>query len=184
VPVTTICGTFCQAGEPPLALGAVGAVRSRRTVLPASGTAGDQALAFAAASRVRNWTTVSPSAVTGEEPPETAADQVAPLSREMRYWYPPTPLSASVPPAASTAALPAFDQVIEPPLTVGAVGAVRSIRTVLPAVGAAGAHAEELPAASTARNWTTVSSSAATIAAAAVAGALQVSAPSVDMRTS
>ncbi len=47
-----------------------------------------------------------------------------------------------------------FEQVSEPPLTVGAVGAVRSSLTVLVAPFELGVHAEALPTASTVRNCT------------------------------
>src|SRR6266705_3434666 len=58
-----------------------------------------------------------------------------------------------------------------PPDTVGSVGAVRSSLTVLPAAATAGAHADALPAASTARNWTMVVPSTLTITDGPLTGA-------------
>ena len=66
--------TFCHEVELPLMLGAVGAVRSRRTVAPT------QADARPATSTARNRTSVSPSAETASEEPAAGADQVEPPS--------------------------------------------------------------------------------------------------------
>ena len=70
----------------------------------------------------------------------------------------------------------------EPPVEPGAVGGVRSRRMVLPGVGVAGAHRETLPAASTARNWTTDSPSALTTAVEPLAAAVQITPPSAEVR--
>ena len=78
-------GWFFQASEPPLTEVSVGAVRSRRTVLPAVDGEGVQADALPAPSRVRNSTSVSPSAETVSLPPETAADQLVPPLVDVRY---------------------------------------------------------------------------------------------------
>src|SRR6185503_3369708 len=64
--------TFCQAAELPLRLGAVGAVRSSRTV------ALTQAEARPATSMARTRTSVSPSAVTARDGPADGADHVEP----------------------------------------------------------------------------------------------------------
>ena len=74
----------------------------------------------------------------------------------------------------------------EPPLTFGTLGAVWSSRTVFAAPDVAGAHAETLPAASTARNCTSVSPSFGTLSdpgPGELAG-VQVVPPSVEVRDS
>ena len=73
-------------------------------------------------------------------------------------------------------------QLVAPPVTAGAVGAVRSICAVLPAPAAAGDQAEELPALSSARNWTRVEPSAVIPMLAPGAWAVQVTPPLVDVR--
>ena len=78
----------------------------------------------------------------------------------------------------------AFCHDSEPPLTVGSVGGPRSMRMVSPALGAAGAHADVLPAPSSARNCTSTSPSLVEVNEAAGAGDDQVAPPLVDVRTS
>ena len=69
--------------------------------------------------------------------------------------------------------------------TVGSAGAVRSMRIVLSGAGLAGVQLDGLPAVSTARNWTSVWPSAATVDRRAPPyGADQVEPPSVDVRRS
>ena len=81
-----ICATFCQLSEPPVRVGAVGAVRSRRTVLPAVGAAGNHADVKPAASTARNWTMVSPCALMATVLPVPGAPQVEPPSTDVWYW--------------------------------------------------------------------------------------------------
>ncbi len=76
---------FCQASDPPVTVGKLGAVRSMRTVLPGPGLAGDQADALPSASSERNCTSVWPSADAVTEDPGAGADQVAPASVDSRY---------------------------------------------------------------------------------------------------
>ena len=76
---------FFHVSEPPLTVDSVGAVRSRRTVLPAVDGEGAQPEALPAPSRARNSTSVCPSAETVSFAPETGADQVVPPSAELRY---------------------------------------------------------------------------------------------------
>ena len=80
------CATFCQLSEPPVRVGAVGAVRSRRMVLPAVGAAGIHAELKPAASTARNWTMVSPWALMATVLPVPGAPQVVPPSMEVWYW--------------------------------------------------------------------------------------------------
>ena len=68
--------------------------------------------------------------------------------------------------------------------TVGSTGAVRSMRIVLAGVELAGVQAEALPAVSTARNWTSVWPSAATVIELPLTGADQVEPPSEEVRRS
>ena len=75
-----------------------------------------------------------------------------------------------------------FCQLVEPPLTAGADGSVRSRRTVLPAVGDAGTQLDTRPAASSARNWTSVSPWAVIFGAEPATGEPQIVPPSVDRR--
>ena len=67
-----------QLSEPPLTLGSVGSVRSRRTV-----AVGDQAEVLPAPSTAADCTSVSPSAETVSVAPEAAGDQLAPASLEV-----------------------------------------------------------------------------------------------------
>jgi hypothetical protein len=76
---------LCQASEPPLTPGAVGAVRSIRIVFVAPDAAGFQAERFPAPSTVRSCTSVCPSAATVSEAPAAAADHVVPPSVEALY---------------------------------------------------------------------------------------------------
>ena len=78
--------TFCQESEPPVTTGAVGAVRSMRTVSPLSATAGAQFDVNPAVSTARNWTRVSPSAVIVSVAPVETVLQVVPPSVDVRYW--------------------------------------------------------------------------------------------------
>ncbi|MFN8121540.1 MAG: hypothetical protein U0237_03830 [Thermoleophilia bacterium] len=78
--LTVTEATLCQAGDPPLAVGAVGFVRSMRTVEPEVAEAGAQPLVLPAWSAVRNCTRVSPSAVTVAVLPAAGALQVVPPS--------------------------------------------------------------------------------------------------------
>ena len=145
-PVIVIWLTACQVAEPPAADGAVGAVRSMRTVAcfhpdwkPAVSTA-------------RKRTSVSPSAVTPREAPAAGADQFAPPSVDVSYSYPAIPEpGVSVDPAAETVTDATFFHAPDPPLTAGSVGGAVSMRTV------SCTHADALPAASTASNRTSVS---------------------------
>src|SRR5262249_37652328 len=111
-----------------------------------------------------------------------AAVQLAPPFTEVRYWYPDTPEFASVEPLAETSSETTFCHESEPPLSVGAVGAVRSRRTVVAGVGEAGAQLDVYPAASVARNWTTVSPCAEIVAVEPDCTAPQVVPPSVEVR--
>src|SRR5215471_9312841 len=77
-------GTLCHDDEPPLTLGAVGFVRSRRTVSDAPGLAGTHADVLPALSTDRNCTRVSPSALMVSALPLVGADQVVPPSVEVR----------------------------------------------------------------------------------------------------
>ncbi len=76
--------TLCQAGEPPLAVGAVGSVRSMRAVEPAVAEEGVQADVLPAPSMLRYCTSVSPSAVMFTLEPVAGALQVVPPSSEVR----------------------------------------------------------------------------------------------------
>jgi hypothetical protein len=82
---------------------------------------------------------------------------VVPLFVDVRYSYRARPDRASVALVAEIVREAAADQVVEPPETVGFVGSVRSSFTV-PCT-----HADALPAASSARNCTTVVPCALTV---------------------
>src|SRR5437588_1504446 len=182
--VTATDAAVCHASEPPENdAGSVGTVRSIRIVFVAPELAGVHAEVLPALSVVRNWTSVCPSAPTVRLDPALGADHVRPLSSDVRCSMPAKPEPpVSVLPLALTVTEATFCHVVEPPETVGAAGAVRSIRTVLPAPGTAGAQEEVNPATSTARNCTTVSPWAVIRAGLPVAGAPQVTPPSVDVR--
>ena len=167
---------------PPVTVGAPGAVRSMRTVLVGPGLAGAQDEPLPRESTARNCTSVWPSEETVSDPPDVAADHVAPPSADVRYSYPANPAMASVDPEAETVADAMFCHASDPPVTVGAAGPLRSIRTVLVASGAAGAQAETLPAPSMLRSCTRVSPSAVTTADAPAVGASHVTPPLVDVR--
>ena len=78
--------TLFQAAElPVVAVGALGAVRSRRAVLPALAAAGAQAEVLPALSRERNCTIVWPSALISTELPLVLPDQVVPPLVDVRY---------------------------------------------------------------------------------------------------
>ena len=79
---TVTDASFCQADEPPEAV-TVGAMWSSFTVAPAVGV--DQSEVLLSASTARNSTSVVPSADTVTVGPDTAADQVAPPSVELRW---------------------------------------------------------------------------------------------------
>ena len=78
MPDTVTEATFCQDEEPPLTVGAVGVVRSRRTV------ACVQADALPILSTARNCTSVSPCAVIALDVAVAVADQVVPPLVDMR----------------------------------------------------------------------------------------------------
>ena len=85
--VTLTEAAVAQLSDPPLtAAGSVGTVRSILTVLDAAALAGVQAEALPAASVPRNCTRVWPSLTISADEPATGADQVPPLSVEVRYW--------------------------------------------------------------------------------------------------
>ena len=69
-----------------MAVGVVGAVRSSRTVPPATVGAGVHADALPTVSMLWNSTSVSPSAGTFSELPATGADHVLPPSVDVRCW--------------------------------------------------------------------------------------------------
>ena len=75
--------------------GAVGPVRSSRTLPPAPGVASVQAEVLVALSVARNWTRVVPSAVTSTVSPVAGAVHVEPSSVEVRYSTVATPDSGS-----------------------------------------------------------------------------------------
>ena len=75
---------FEHVSEPPLTVGAVGAVRSSLTVLLAPLKLGVQEDVLPAPSTVRNCTWVVPCAVTTTLEPEAADDQPEPAL--VRYW--------------------------------------------------------------------------------------------------
>ena len=83
---TVTWATSCQDSDPPVTAGAVGAVRSIETVLPTVGEDGAHADRSPETSTERNCTRVVPVAVIETVVPVTAADQVTPLSVEVRYW--------------------------------------------------------------------------------------------------
>ena len=84
--MTVTEATFCQVSEPPATVGAVGSVRSRRTVPPGKLLVGYQVEMLPAPSTARNWSSVSPSAVIAAGLPDVADPQVVPPSVEVRYW--------------------------------------------------------------------------------------------------
>ena len=67
-------------------VGAVGSVRSSRTVPPGTLLEGYQAERLPAPSTARNWSSVSPSAVIAAGLPDEGDPQVVPPSVELRYW--------------------------------------------------------------------------------------------------
>ena len=69
--------------DPPLTVGAVGALRSSATV--EAGVTGVHADTFPAASTDRNSTVVVPSTLTATELPLVADDHAPPLN-EVWYW--------------------------------------------------------------------------------------------------
>ena len=71
--------------DPPATVGALGLVRSRRTVLVAPEVVGVQEDVLPALSIERYWTSVSPSALITTEAPEVAVPQLTPASVEVRY---------------------------------------------------------------------------------------------------
>ena len=81
---TTTDATLCQLEEPPATLGAVGAVRSMRTVLPAPELAGFQAERLPAPSTVRNCSSVWPSALIASDAPDAGEPHVVPPSADSR----------------------------------------------------------------------------------------------------
>jgi len=182
--VTSTDATFCQLSDPPATVGAVGAVRSRRTRFAAPGDDGDQAVALPALSRARTCTRVSPSAVITAAPPSVAVPQLEPPSVLVRYWNLEKPEIASLPPVAVMVREAALNQVFDPPLTPMEMGAVRSIRAVLPAVADAGLQALVFPALSRLRNCTSVSPSAVMSMLAPGEGVPHVEPPSVLVRSS
>ena len=170
LPVIVMPLTDCQLREPPAAEGALGAVRSMRTVACFHPDVNP------AVSTARKRTRVSPSSVTASDDPAAASDQFAPPSVDVSCSYPAIPEpGASVDPDAEAVTDATFFQALEPPLTDGSEGGVVSIRTV------ACTHADALPAASTAANRTSVSPWAVTSACAPVVAAVQVAPPSVDV---
>ena len=76
--------TLCQPEEPPVTLGAVGAVRSMRTVLLAPALAGFQAERLPAPSTERSCTSVWPSALIASDAPDAAEPHVVPPSVDSR----------------------------------------------------------------------------------------------------
>src|SRR5438132_12498206 len=148
---------FCQEREPPVTVGAVGAVRSMLTVFPAPGDAGAQAEILPETSVARNCTSVVPAAVTLTPLPAAGDVHVVPPFADVRYWYVATPEPGeSVAPEPVTVTDAAFVHESEPPETAGAVGALRSILAVFVAPPVPGFHAEALPALSTLRNSVSV----------------------------
>ena len=101
----------------------------------------------------------------------------------MRYWYPATPEPASIEPAAVTVSEAVCCQPARAPARVGAVGPVESIMAVFAAPVTAGAHADALPAVSTARIWTNVCPGAVTSSDPPAAAALHAD-PSGEVRCS
>ena len=81
--MTVVEAWLSQLVDPPLTVGAVGAVRSSLTVLPEVAETGAQAPALLALSSPRNCRMVVPSAVIATEVPEVAEPQVVPLSEEV-----------------------------------------------------------------------------------------------------
>src|SRR5690348_11757610 len=78
--------------------------------------------------------------------------------------------------------VPDVCQVSDPPLTPDNEGAVRSSLTVSVAPGVAGAHADWLPAPSTARNWPSVEPCAEIVGGGPEGADDHVCPPSVDVR--
>ena len=79
--------TFCQLSEPPVSVGAVGAVRSSRTVLAAVGLAGNQAdVKPAASTRAELDDRLALRADRGGARRCAGVPQVAPPSVDVRYW--------------------------------------------------------------------------------------------------
>ena len=181
-PVTDTDATLCHDAEPPATFGADGAVWSSLTVLAALGLAGAQLEVKPMPSMLRNCTRVTPSALTTTLPPLVGELHVAPLSVEVRYSCPVTPLPASLPPLPVTVTEATLCQTVDPPATVGMPGALRSMRTVLAAVAVAGVHADALPAPSMLRICTSVSPSPVTVAVAPFTALPQVEPPLVESR--
>jgi len=140
-----------------------------------------QPLTLPAASVARNWTRVSPSDVTFTVAPVIGEVKAPPL-KDVRCWTVATPDAASAALAATLTDAAAVQAPVAPEGVT--VGATRSMRTVAAAVPAAGAHAEALPAASYARNCTSVSPSVLTDTLVPACGGLHVAPPSVLVRDS
>ena len=143
--------------DPPLTVGRLGAVRSSFTVLLEPAVVGSHDDTLPALSTERNCTMVVPSAVITADAPAVVAPHVEPLFVDVRYSYRARPEIVSVAFAAEIVLDAAADQLVEPPETVGFVGSVRSSLTV-PCT-----QADVLPAASMARNCTTVVPCALTV---------------------
>ena len=83
--MTVTVAAFVQEGEPPEAVGRVGAVRSILAVLAGPAVPGTHALVLPAPSTERNWVMVAPSPVTAFAGPEDGDDQAAPPLVDVRY---------------------------------------------------------------------------------------------------
>src|SRR5438046_996505 len=159
-PGTITDAALDHVSEPPEKVaGSPGMLRSMRTVLVvAPAVLGVQADASPALSVVRNWTSVCPSPLMARLVAAVALDHVTPASVELRTSIAANPEPpVSLLPVALIVTEATFCHVVDPPETVGAVGAVRSRRTVFDAPATAGAQLDTKPAASTARNCTSVS---------------------------
>jgi hypothetical protein len=84
-PVMVTLAAFVHDSDPPATVGSVGGVRSILVVFVAPPVPGFHADALPALSTLRSWVTVAPSAVITPALPVAGADQVAPLSVELRY---------------------------------------------------------------------------------------------------
>src|SRR5215475_7581545 len=83
--VTVSDTTFFHAVEPPETVCVGGGVRSIMVAPPA------QAETLPAPSMARNRRLTLPSVAIVSDAPDTGADQVAPWSVEVSYWYPAMP---------------------------------------------------------------------------------------------
>jgi hypothetical protein len=170
--------TLCHDSDPPETVGAVGAVRFKRTVLPEVGVAGPQPEVWPNPSTAWNCTSVSPSAVMvipSAAVVEVPADHVLPPSVEVRTLYEAMPDPGSDAPIGVTLTDARSCHAVDPPAASGVVGAVRSILTV------ACVQPEVFPAMSTAWNWTSVSPSAVIVAVESLVSVDQVVPPSLDV---